>query len=171
MGLAAELGYQYGDPNWAQRLAARMGTTRVVSAMSRMVMPPLDRFVLKLTGGDATVTTWLLGIPTLWLTTRGARSGEPRRVPLFGIPIGDDLALLGTRFGHHATPSWAYNLEANPQVDVAYRGRSTPAVARPAAADEEIRIWELAGRIYPGYLLYADRAPHRQIRVFVIESR
>ena len=92
-------------------------------------------------------------------------------MPLFGIPIEDNLALLGTRFGHQATPSWAYNIESNPEVDVAYRGRSVRAVARRAGADEESRIWERAGRIYPGYLLYADRAPHRQIPVFVIESR
>ncbi len=150
---------------------ARVGTTRVASNFSRMVMPTLDRFILKLSGGRTTATTWLLGIPTLWLTALGARSGEPRRVPLFGIPIDDDLALLGTRFGYQTTPSWVFNIEANPEVDVDYRGRSVPAFARSASADEESGIWELAGRIYPGYLLYADRAPHRQIRVFVIESR
>lgn len=170
VGLSTDLGYQYRDPNWAQRIAARIGTTRAASAISRIMMPPLDRFMLRLSGGKSTATTWLLGIPTLWLTTLGARSGELRRVPLFGIPIDDELALLGTRFGHHSTPSWAYNIEANREVEVDYRGRSVRALARPAEADEESRIWERAGRIYPGYLLYADRAPHRQIRVFVIES-
>ena len=148
-----------------------MGTTRVVSNFSRVVMPTLDRFILKLSRGSTTVTTWLLGIPTLWVTTLGARSGEPRRVPLLGIPIEDNLALMGTRFGYQATPGWVHNIEANPEIDVAYHGRSVPAAARPATADELSRIWERAGRIYPGYLLYADRAPHRRIRVFVIESR
>ncbi len=122
-------------------------------------------------GETSTATTWLLGIPTLWLTTRGARSGQLRQVPLFGIPIDDDLALLGTRFGYEATPAWVFNIEADPEVDVAYRGRSVPATARAAGPEEESRIWDRAGQIYPGYLLYADRAPHRQIRVFVIESR
>jgi deazaflavin-dependent oxidoreductase (nitroreductase family) len=134
-------------------------------------MPGLDRFVLRLSGGKSAATTWLLGIPTLWLTTRGARSGELRRVPLFGIPIDDDLALLGTRFGYEATPAWVFNIEADPEVDVSYRGRSVPAAARAAFPEEESRIWERAGQIYPGYRFYADRAPHRQIRVFVIESR
>ncbi|MDP9493892.1 MAG: nitroreductase family deazaflavin-dependent oxidoreductase [Actinomycetota bacterium] len=171
MGLSSELKYLYRDPNRAQRAAARIGTTRTVSNVSRMVMPTLDRFVLKLSGGDATATTWLLGIPTLWLTTIGARSNEARRVPLFGIPVDDNLALLGTHFGHHSTPSWVHNIEANPLVDVDYRGRSVPAAARSATDDEEGVIWELAGRIYPGYLLYADRVPHRKIRVFVLEPR
>jgi deazaflavin-dependent oxidoreductase (nitroreductase family) len=136
-----------------------------------MVMPKLDKFTLKLSGGKSTATTWFLGIPTLWLTTRGARSEELRRAPLFGIPIDDDLALLGTHFGHESTPSWVHNIEADPLVEVDYRGRSVPAAARPATADEESRVWEVAGRIYPGYLLYADRAPQRRIRVFVLESR
>jgi len=171
VGLSADLGYQYRSPNWAQRMAARVGTTRVASAISRVVMPGLDRLILRLSGEKATATTWLLGIPTLWLTTRGARSGEPRRVPLFGIPIDDDLALLGTRFGYPSTPSWVFNIEADPEVDVAYRGTSVPATAREPGPEEETHIWELAGRIYPGYLLYADRAPHRKIRVFVLASR
>jgi deazaflavin-dependent oxidoreductase (nitroreductase family) len=171
VGLSTNLGYEYQAPNWAQRVVARIGTTRVVSSFSRVVMPGLDRFTLRVSGGRSTATTWLLGIPTLWLTTRGARSGEPRRVPLFGIPIDDDLALLGTRFGYQSTPSWVFNIEANPEVEIAYRGRTARAAARLAAPDEESRIWERAGEIYPGYLLYADRAPHRQIRVFVIESR
>ncbi|HEY6629418.1 MAG TPA: nitroreductase family deazaflavin-dependent oxidoreductase [Acidimicrobiia bacterium] len=171
MGLSTDLGYQYRAPNWAQRAVARVGTTRVVSAISRVTMPGLDRFVLRLSGGKSAATTWLLGIPTLWLTTRGARSGELRRVPLFAIPIDDDLALLGTRFGYEATPGWVFNIEADPEVDVSYRGRSVHAAARAAFPEEESRIWERAGQIYPGYRFYADRAPHRQIRVFVIESR
>jgi deazaflavin-dependent oxidoreductase (nitroreductase family) len=134
-------------------------------------MPGLDRFILRLSRGKSTATTWLLGVPTLWVTTRGSRSGEPRRVPLFGIPTDDNLALLGTRFGHQSTPSWVYNIEAEPMVDVDYHGRWAAAAARPATDDEESQIWELAGRIYPGYLLYADRAPLRRIRVFVLEPR
>jgi deazaflavin-dependent oxidoreductase (nitroreductase family) len=134
-------------------------------------MPGLDRFVLRLSGGKSAATTWLLGIPTLWVTTRGARSGELRRVPLFGIPIEDDLALLGTRFGYEATPAWVFNIEADPEIDVDYHGRSVRATARAAGPEEENQIWERAGQIYPGYLLYANRAPNRQIRVFVMESR
>lgn len=171
VGLSTDLGYRYRAPNWAQRAVARVGKTRLVSAASRVVMPGLDRFVLRLSGGKFAATTLLLGIPTLWVTTRGARSGELRRVPLFGIPIDDDLALLGTRFGYQATPGWVFNIEADPEIDVSYRGKSVPAAARAASPQEESRIWERAGLIYPGYLFYAGRAPHRKIRVFVIESR
>jgi deazaflavin-dependent oxidoreductase (nitroreductase family) len=171
MGLSSDLGFQYRAPNWAQRMAARVGTTRIASAVSRVVMPGLDRFILRLSGGRSTATTWLLGIPTLWVTTRGARSGELRRVPLLGIPIDDDLALLGTRFGYQSTPSWVFNIESDPDVEITYRGRSVRAAARAAGPEEESRIWEHAGQIYPGYLLYADRAPHRRIRVFVLETR
>ncbi len=130
----------------------------------------MDRAVLRMTGGNATVTSWLTGIPPLWLTTIGARSGHVRTLPLFGIPIADDLALLGTSFGQEATPSWVYNLEANPTATVSYRGVRIDALARPALTDEESFIWGRAASVYPGYAKYALWAPHRQIRVFVLEG-
>ena len=149
MGIATDLGYEYRAPTWVQRVVARIGTTRAISSVSRVVMPGLDRFTLKLTGGRSTATTWLLGIPTLWVTTLGARSGEPRRVPLFGIPIDDDLALLGTRFGYPSTPSWVFNIEANPDVDLAYRGREAPGEARVPTGTRKAGSGNARGRFIP----------------------
>ncbi len=171
IGLAADLGYGYQGQNLVQRSLSRLGSTRLVSAISRRVMPPLDRFVLERSQGRTTATGWLLGLPALWLTTTGARSGEKRTVPLLGIPFEGTLALLGTRFGHHDTPGWVYNLMADPAVEVEFRDSAIKAIARPATADEEPEIWKAAGEVYPGYALYTDRAAHRKIGVFVLEPR
>jgi deazaflavin-dependent oxidoreductase (nitroreductase family) len=169
MGVASELSYAIGPRNRARRAVAAFGSTRPVSALSNKIIRPIDRWVLRASGGRATATSWLLGIPPLWLITTGAKSGRERSVPLFGIPIEGDLALLGTSFAKRETPAWVYNLEANPGARVAYRDNEVPVQARPAGPDEASTIWETAAGIYPGYANYRDRAAHRTIRVFVLE--
>ena len=169
MGLASHLGYQPGDQNLIQRLVIALASTRLVSALSRKILPSLDRFALRMTGGRSTVTSVTSGLPVLWLTTLGAKTGADRTVPLIGFPMDDDLAILGTHFGSETTPGWVHNLEVNPDARVAFRGREIPVRARPADAREESETWDRAAISYPGYRHYAGRASHRSIRVFVLE--
>jgi deazaflavin-dependent oxidoreductase (nitroreductase family) len=170
MGLASEIGYEIGPSNGFRKAVASLGSTRPVSAVSNKLLRPLDRGVLRLSKGRTTVTSWLVGIPPLWLTTRGARSGKARTVPLFGIPIGGDLSLLGTSFGQQETPNWVLNLEAHPEALVFYRGTEVAVSARPAKSEEEVAIWAVAAEIYRGYGNYRVWAAHRRIRVFVLEA-
>ena len=115
------------------------------------------------------MTSVTSGLPVLWLTTLGAKTGVDRTVPLIGFPVEDDLAVLGTHFGSETTPGWVHNLEANPAATVAFRGTEIAVQARPADPEEELATWERAAGAYPGYRHYAGRAPHRSIRVFVLE--
>jgi len=169
MGLSSALGYQFRPQNTVQRWVVRFASTKPVSAVMPKILPPFDRFTLRVTSGRATLSSLLSGLPPIWLTTTGARSGVPRTVPLIAFPIGDDLALLGTSFGRQQTPAWVYNIENDPVVTVSLGDVSVAGRARPARADEEPGIWTLAGSVYPGYLKYGERASHRQIRVFVLE--
>jgi deazaflavin-dependent oxidoreductase (nitroreductase family) len=169
MGLASRLGYRPGDQNLIQRWIIALASTRLVSGISRRILPSLDRFVLRMTGGRSTVTSVTSGLPVLWLTTRGAKTGADRTVPLIGFPLGDDLAVLGTHFGSETTPGWVLNLDVNPAAKVAFRGTDVPIRARPADPREESVTWDRAATAYPGYQHYAGRASHRSIRVFVLE--
>jgi len=169
MGLASELGYEIGEKNVLRRGCVVLASTRPVAVLANKALHSMDRFALRLTGGKSNLTSWLIGVPTLWLTTTGAKSGLARTVPLLGIPIGDDLALLGTRFGQKASPAWVHNLEAEPRAVVAYRGVEVRAWARSAEPDESSAIWESVATVYSGALDYAERATHRRIRAFVLE--
>jgi deazaflavin-dependent oxidoreductase (nitroreductase family) len=169
MGLASRLGYRPGVQNLIQRWIIALASTRLVSGISRKILPSLDRFALRLTGGRSTVTSVTSGLPVLWLTTRGAKTGVDRTVPLIGFPLGDALAVLGTHFGSETTPGWVHNLEVNPDARVAFRGVEIPVLARPAEPREESATWNRAATAYPGYQHYAGRAPRRSIRVFVLE--
>lgn len=169
MGLASRLGYRPGDQNLIQRWVIALASTRLVSAIARRVLPSLDRFALRITGGRSTVTSVMSGLPVLWLTTRGAKTGTERTVPLLGFPHAEDLALLGTHFGSAATPGWVHNLEASPEARVSFGDNEIGVRARPARPSETSAIWEMAAVAYPGYQNYAGRASHRSIRVFVLE--
>ena len=169
MGLASRLGYPPGDQNLIQRWIIAVASTRLVSALSRRILPSLDRLALRITGGRSTVTSVSSGFPVLWLTTRGAKTGADRTVPLIGFPLGDELAVLGTHFGHETTPGWVHNLEVNPDARVAFRGAEIPVRARPADTREESATWDRAATAYPGYRHYAGRASNRSIRVFVLQ--
>jgi deazaflavin-dependent oxidoreductase (nitroreductase family) len=103
------------------------------------------------------------------LTTTGAKSGLPRPMPLVGIPMGDDLAVIGSNYGQERTPGWVHNLLANPAATVQYRDRSVEVSARPATDAEADEAFDIGARFYPGYATYRERASHRVIRVFVLE--
>ena len=106
----------------------------------------------------------------MMLTTTGAKTGKPRTMPLLGIPVGEDLAVIGSNYGQRNTPGWVYNLEADPSAIVAYRDRSVEVVARRADEAETDRIFALGHAFYSGYAKYRLRADHRIIRVFILET-
>jgi deazaflavin-dependent oxidoreductase (nitroreductase family) len=170
MGLAADLGYEQNQQNLLQRWIIALVSTRPMSAVNRRVLPSIDRWVLRLTGGRSTMTSLGSGLPVIWLSTIGAKSKERRTVPLLAFPVAGHLAILGTHFGSQSTPGWVHNLEAEPTAEVEYRERTARVKARRADQDESAVVWDLAATAYPGYRHYAGRAAHRVIRVFVLES-
>lgn len=170
MGLASDLGYERGRQNTLQRWVVALASTRPASAISRRLLPGVDRFFLRSTGGRHTLTSLSSGLPVIWLSTVGAKSKEKRTVPLLGFPVGEDLAVLGTHFGSESTPGWVHNLEVTPMAKVSYRGVTLRVLARAAGPDEAGEVWDLAADAYPGYRHYAGRAAHRAIRVFLLEA-
>jgi deazaflavin-dependent oxidoreductase (nitroreductase family) len=170
MGFDNELGYRHQSQTRFQRGIVAIASTRPLSTINRRLLPTLDRLVLAITGGRSTLTSLASGLPVLWLTSVGARSGLARTSPLLGFPLGEDMAVIGTSFGQKTTPGWVHNLEAHPDASAVYRGSEVRVVARRAESEETKLVWETAASAYPGYASYARWASHRQIRVFVLET-
>jgi deazaflavin-dependent oxidoreductase (nitroreductase family) len=133
-------------------------------------MHHLDALALRATKGRTTVPEIMAGIPVMTLVTTGARSGQRREMPLLGVPSGDDLAVIGTRFGQMGTPGWYFNLVAHPDAEVSYRGKTVPVRSREADGAERDEIWDRARRIYAGYEAYARRINDRPVHVMVLEA-
>lgn len=168
MDLLTQLGYRYPERNALQRGVVRFAATPSVSWFSARVLPILDRQVLKLTGGRTSLSEIAAGTPVIALTTRGARSGEPRTILLLGVPVGDALALIGTNFAEGRTPSWVHNLRVDPRATVRYRRAQIAVTAREVTGAEYERVFAAAALVYTGYGAYRARLTGRVPRVFVL---
>jgi deazaflavin-dependent oxidoreductase (nitroreductase family) len=144
--------------------------TRPVTALVAPVLHHADAFLLRLTGGRLDFTC-ASGLPVIKLTTTGAKSGQPRTLPLAGYPDGDKLVLIASNFGRERNPAWYYNLKANPECFVDKNGRMGMYLAREAKGEERKRYWDLAVSYYEGYEAYEQRASHRVIPVIVLEPK
>jgi deazaflavin-dependent oxidoreductase (nitroreductase family) len=76
----------------------------------------LDRPVLRLSRGRYSLTRLLAGLPVVTVTTIGAKSGQPRSLPLVALPDGEHVILIASNYGQKHHPAWYYNLRAHPEV-------------------------------------------------------
>jgi deazaflavin-dependent oxidoreductase (nitroreductase family) len=120
------------------------------------------------TGGRHSLTSLLTGLPVVMMTTRGARSGQLRRVPLVPLVDGEAVILIASAFGSPHNPAWYHNLQAFPQATLSTNGESGIYRARPASAAEWSRYWQMAVETYPGYAAYRARCPEREIPILVL---
>lgn len=168
MGMIQALEYQVPQPNAAQRAMWHVSASPPGAWLLAKVLHRVDRFVLRASGGRLSVPEVLTGIPIVTITTTGARTGQRRETPLLGVPVGDDLALIGTHFGQPGTPGWYYNLLAHPELEVAYRGKVIHARAGEVEGDEWATAWAAARQLYAGYEAYGRRIQDRPIHIMVL---
>lgn len=150
------------------RIMQRLGSSPRFAKVMKVVAPPVDKVAHKLTKGRFTFSSMM--VPSLMLTTTGAKSGLPRTVPLACLPEGAGFYLVGSNFGQGHHPAWSANLLANPEASVVHRGRTIPVVARLLDADEKAAVWPRLLAIWPSYDAYVERSG-RDIRVFHLTPR
>jgi deazaflavin-dependent oxidoreductase (nitroreductase family) len=91
------------------------------------------------------------------MTTRGARSGVERTVPLLYFTDGDDVILMASSFGRPRYPAWYFNLEASGEATLYRLGVAARYTAVEVESPERDRLYELAKQLYRGYGIYEDR--------------
>lgn len=143
---------------------------RPVTAFFAPIIHRVDQALLKLTGGKYTVSEFA-GWNIIQLTTIGAKTNQPRTIPLVGIFDNEKVALIASSFGREHNPAWYYNLKANPHCHVAFKGKSREYIAREAKGEEREQYFQMAISQYGGYQKYEERAAHRQIPVMVLEPK
>ncbi|HEX2994240.1 MAG TPA: nitroreductase/quinone reductase family protein [Anaerolineales bacterium] len=157
-------------PNFLQRLIHRFVMWRPVTALFAPRVHQVDKAAAKLTKGKYTVSEFL-GWDIIQLTTTGAKTGQPRTMPLIGLIDGERIALIASSFGRQHNPAWYYNLKKYPECTVQWRGKTGTFVARETAGEEYKKYWEWAVTVYAGYEKYRERAAHRHIPVMVLEAK
>jgi deazaflavin-dependent oxidoreductase (nitroreductase family) len=81
------------------------------------------------------------GHPVLLLTTRGRRSGVPRRTPVQYERIDGEPILVAAAGGAPEPPAWWRNLVAEPAVVVQIGAEARPARAATVGAEERGALW------------------------------
>ena len=81
------------------------------------------------------------GSDLLLLTTKGAKSGQPRTNPLMYLRSGDHYVIFASRNGGPKHPDWYFNLVANPEVELEVKGERFAASASVPEGDEAERVW------------------------------
>lgn len=108
-------------------------------------------------------------LPTLLLTTRGRKSGEPRALPLIYGTDGDSYVIIASKGGMPKHPVWFLNLEAHPECELQVGAKHVTARARVLGEGEEReRIWNRMVKIYPPYVDY-QKATDRRIPVVILD--
>ncbi len=108
-------------------------------------------------------------LPTLLLTTKGRKSGEPRALPLIYGTFEGSYVVIASKGGMPTHPLWYLNLEANPECELQVGAKHVSARARVSEGEERERIWKQMAKIYPPYDDYQKNAKERTIPVVVLD--
>lgn len=156
--------------NTFRRVLHRLLMKSSLSPLFARILHRADGFVLRLNGGRFTITSAIAGLPTILLTTIGAKTGLPRILPIACVPDGDKYVLIASNFGMRHFPAWYHNLKANAECMVRVGNSTGTFIAREIRDAEYDYYWKMAVDIYAGYAAYKERA-ERRIPVMLLEPK
>lgn len=151
---------------WWQLLVIKIATTKIGRWLVLRITTPLDRWLARRTKSRLSFAS-LAGVPLVLVTTKGAKSGLPRTVPVIYTKQGDDVIVIASKLGSRKHPAWYLNLRANPEASLYFEGREINCVVREAEGEEREYLWHKMVESYPGFTKYKERAGGRRIPVLV----
>lgn len=107
------------------------------------------------------------GAPIIVLTSVGAHSGKLRKTPLMRVEHEGRYAVVASKGGHPAHPTWYHNLVAHPHVELQDGAVRRDYLARELEGAERELWWERSVAAWPDYAQYATRTD-RLIPVFLL---
>ncbi|MBM3462767.1 MAG: nitroreductase family deazaflavin-dependent oxidoreductase [Armatimonadetes bacterium] len=146
------------------RVLRVIGRTRAFARIYRVIGPIIDPWLMR----RSDLIGRLYGLPTLLLTTVGAKSGARRTSPLLYVRDGEAFAVVGTNFGQFHHPAWTANLLANPNAEIEVWSQQVNVHAEQVQAQEWDRLFGRFVEIYPGYRDYLGRCGGRKPRLFLL---
>src|SRR5437763_5661558 len=139
------------DGKLGQAVVKRSGS-KTFMRIGPKVVPRVDRFLHKVSGGKFISSGGLL--PSLVLTTTGAKTGQQRTTPLATKPEGASWYVVGSNFGRETHPAWTANLIANPDAEVSFKGVTSAVRAHHLTAEEKAAVWQRRVKFWPNYDVY-----------------
>jgi deazaflavin-dependent oxidoreductase (nitroreductase family) len=152
-----------------RRLVQKAADVVPMSLVPARALPRIDRAFYRLSRRRTTLSAWVSGLPIVMLTTTGARTGQPRTVPVLSLPQGDRLVVIASNYGLPGNPGWYHNLIAHPRVMVTWGGSAVQMRGRELKGEERQRYVARGLDEYPWWEQYHRRAAPRQIPVIMLE--
>ncbi|MEM7271753.1 MAG: nitroreductase family deazaflavin-dependent oxidoreductase [Actinomycetota bacterium] len=121
-------------------------------------------------GGTEANTLRDTGIPIIIVTMRGHRSGKVRKIALMRVEHDGRYALVASKGGAPEHPGWYHNIVADPSVWVQDGPEPFQTTARLVTGDERAAWWDRSVAVFGNYAEYQEKAPHREIPVFVTDA-
>jgi deazaflavin-dependent oxidoreductase (nitroreductase family) len=135
-------------------------------------VPPVADWVRKQVeeyeGSGGTSGIELRGVPTIIVTSKGARSGKLRKNPVMRVEHDGAYAAVASKGGAPENPTWYYNLVEHPLVELQDRASKGDYTARVLSGDERALWWERSVAVWPDYAEYQTKTD-REIPVFLLE--
>jgi deazaflavin-dependent oxidoreductase (nitroreductase family) len=110
----------------------------------------------------------MAGRPLMILTTRGAKSGEPREAVVTYTRDGGKYVIAASKSGAPTNPQWYYNLLANPEATVEAAGEKFTVRATETDGAERERLWNQHAEQRPEFQEYPKKTS-RRIPVLTLE--
>ena len=149
-------------------MGQRITRSRPGVYLLRYVWTPVDRLVVRLTGGRRNIAPRAL--PGLVLRTTGRRTGRRHASPVLYLEDEGRYVVVASNYGRPSHPGWSFNLIAEPNAEIQIGTRRQAVVARRATAEEYERWWPRLVAIWPGWRTYR-RLTDREFRMFVLQPR
>lgn len=107
-------------------------------------------------------------LPTLLLTTVGAKSGQASVMPLLYGKVAGGYAIIASKGGDPKHPGWFHNLGKQAECTVQVATKVFKARARVASGAERQTIWDQMAAMYAPFTAYQAKT-QREIPVVVLE--
>jgi deazaflavin-dependent oxidoreductase (nitroreductase family) len=108
------------------------------------------------------------GAPLMLMTTKGAKSGKERVIPIVFTRDGDRLVVAASKGGAPTNPDWYWNVKANPEVTIELPGEKFRARASEPDRPERDRLYAAHAAAMPNFAEYETKTD-RVIPIVVLE--
>ncbi|MFT7597134.1 MAG: deazaflavin-dependent oxidoreductase (nitroreductase family) [Acidimicrobiales bacterium] len=106
--------------------------------------------------------------PMIILGTIGAKSGDLKEIPLVYLPDGERMIVFASKAGATTNPDWAYNLRANPSIEVEVGTAKFAATVAEVTGTERDDLYAKQAGLMPQFAEYEEKAGDRVIPVFAV---
>jgi deazaflavin-dependent oxidoreductase (nitroreductase family) len=125
-----------------------------------------ERVITEFRANGGEVKGWA---PLILMTTKGAKTGQSRIIPLMYVPFEDKVLAVASKGGAVQNPTWYNNLLAYPaDITVEVGKEKFAATARVLTGEERERAFKKAVEVFAPYEQYQKKAP-REIPVIALE--